>query len=105
MLNNPNFDSVLLGAICMASVVAGLFFLRFWRNTKDRFFLYFAISFFLEGVNRFLIGLTAHPNEGQPLFYLIRAIAYVLIIVAIVHKNRVARAEEKPAEAVLPGRR
>ena len=39
-------DFMLLGAISMASLIAGLFFLRFWKDTGDRFFLFFAVSFF-----------------------------------------------------------
>jgi hypothetical protein len=36
-------NAALLGAIAMASLVAALFFLRFWRDTKDRLFLFFSI--------------------------------------------------------------
>src|SRR5688500_11476413 len=78
---------VLLGAIAMASMVAGLFFLRFWKDTKDRFFLFFAISFFVEGLNRFALGLTADPNEGRPVFYFVRFLSFCLILAAIAHKN------------------
>ncbi|HEX6435777.1 MAG TPA: DUF5985 family protein [Candidatus Binatia bacterium] len=41
-------DFMLLGAISMASLIAGLFFLRFWKDTGDRFFLFFAVSFLIE---------------------------------------------------------
>ena len=78
---------ILLGAIAMASVTAGLFFLRFWKKTGDRFFLFFAVSFCLEGLNRALLGLTANPDEGIPFFYLIRLFAFVIILVAIADKN------------------
>lgn len=60
-------DLMLLGAISMASLVAGLFFLRFWRDTGDRFFLFFAVAFLVEGVNRAALGLSGDPNEGRPL--------------------------------------
>ena len=33
------------GAITMGSLVIALFFLRFWRSSGDRFFIYFALSF------------------------------------------------------------
>ena len=35
---------ILIGAIAMGWLVAGLFFFRFWRQTGDRFFLWFALS-------------------------------------------------------------
>jgi hypothetical protein len=44
-LRSCRMDFVLLGAISMASLIAGLFFLRFWKDTGDRFFLFFAVSF------------------------------------------------------------
>lgn len=77
----------LLGAIAMASLVAGLFFLRFWKDTKDRFFLFFSISFFVEGVNRFALAMTSNPNEERPFVYFVRFLAFLLIFVAIVDKN------------------
>jgi uncharacterized membrane protein HdeD (DUF308 family) len=78
---------ILLGAIVMASLIAGLFFLRFWKDTKDRFFLFFAVSFFVEGLNRFALAMSNDPNEGRPLFYFVRFLSFVLILVAIVYKN------------------
>ena len=81
-------NQVLLGAIAMASLTVGLFFLRFWRKTGDRFFLFFAASFFVEGVNRAVLGLASVPGELEPLIYLIRLFSFVLILAAIVDKNR-----------------
>ncbi len=80
-------DLMLLGAISMASLVAGLFFLRFWRDTRDRLFLFFASSFLIEGLNRAALALSSDPNEGRPFFYFVRFLSFVLILVAIVQKN------------------
>lgn len=80
-------DLMLLGAIAMASLVAGLFFLRFWRDTGDRLFLYFAVSFLVEGVNRAALGLSNDPNEARPFFYFVRFLSFLLILLAIVQKN------------------
>ena len=81
-------DLILLGAIAMASPVAALFSLRFWRQTRDRLFLFFALSFFVEGVNRVVPGLVRHPNEEQPFFYWVRLFSFLLIVIAILDKNR-----------------
>ncbi|HSF57543.1 MAG TPA: DUF5985 family protein [Candidatus Binatia bacterium] len=78
---------VLLGAIAMASLVAGLFFLRFWKDTRDRFFLFFSVSFFVEGLNRFALAMTSDPNEGRPFFYFVRFLSFLLILIAIIDKN------------------
>jgi uncharacterized membrane protein HdeD (DUF308 family) len=82
---------MLLGAIAMGSFVAGLFFLRFWRDTGDRLFLFFAISFLVEGINRWALGLSGDPNEGRPFFYFVRLLSFLLILIAIVQKNRSKR--------------
>jgi hypothetical protein len=72
----------------MATLVASLFFLRFWKDTRDRFFLFFAVAFFVESLNRAVLGLTAVSQEDEPFFYLVRLFAFGLIIAAIVDKNR-----------------
>lgn len=80
--------TIFIGAIAMASLVVSLFFLRFWKTTRDRFFLFFAASFFLEAINRVLTGISVMQNEESPVYYLIRLIAYSLIIIAIIDKNK-----------------
>jgi hypothetical protein len=76
------------GAIVMGYAVAGLFFLRFWRQTRDRLFLIFAVSFWLLGLQRLALALTTQLVESQTGLYLVRLFAFLLILVAIVDKNR-----------------
>lgn len=80
--------SVLLGAIIMASAIAALFFLKFWRQTRDRFFLLFAAAFAIDAATRFMLALYPYSSEQEPLFYVGRLVTFGLIIVAIVAKNR-----------------
>ena len=87
-------NEMLAGAIAAGSVVAALFFLRFWRSTRDRFFLYFALSFFIEGSNRFLLGFMGWLHEEAPAYYLVRLVAYGLILVAILEKNHPGRKKQ-----------
>ena len=81
---------MMLGAIAMANFVAGMFFLRFWRQSRDRFFLFLATSFFVETVNRVGLALQPNPSDGVPVLYCVRLLAYLLILVAIADKNRSA---------------
>jgi hypothetical protein len=81
-------DQMLMGAIALASLLASLFFFRFWRSTRDRFFLYFALSFLIEGLNRINAGLMMTMREDDPPYYLVRLLAYGLILLAIWEKNR-----------------
>jgi hypothetical protein len=79
----------IMGAIAMASAIVALFFLRFWRDTGDRLFGIFALAFLLLGITR--IGLAASHDpltEGETFWYWVRLAAFLLILVAIVDKNR-----------------
>ena len=80
-------EAFLLGVIATASVTAGLFFLKFWRDTRDSFFLAFAASFLIEGINRIAMLFLPRPNEGSPWIYLVRLLAFLLILLAILRKN------------------
>ena len=81
-------NSVLSGAVAMASFVAVLFFLKFWRQTRDRLFLLFALAFGVDSIMRVLLGLDQVKGEAEPFFYLARLASFLLIIAAIVQKNR-----------------
>jgi uncharacterized membrane protein len=77
------------GAVFSLCCVAGLFFLRFWRKTRDRFFAFFAVSFWLMALHRLvMLVLRASHDEYVIAAYLIRLLSFVLILVAIVDKNR-----------------
>ena len=83
-----SLSSLLSGAVAMASFAATLFFLKFWRQTLDRFFLLFALAFALDAATRLALGLTSISAEIEPIFYITRLLTYALIIAAIVVKNR-----------------
>jgi hypothetical protein len=81
-------DAVLIGGIGAAYLVAALVFLRFWRSSHDRFFIFFFWSFLIEGVNRVLFFVAVGLDEYEPVYYLVRVVSYGLIIIAVVDKNR-----------------
>jgi hypothetical protein len=85
IMQSLNF--ILVGAIAMATVTTGVFFLRFWKMTKDRFFLFFAAAFLIEGINRFFLGTLNEANDNSTIHYVIRVLSYGLILIAIVDKN------------------
>jgi hypothetical protein len=82
---------MLLGGVAVACFVAGLFFLRYWLSTRDRFFFFFMLSFWIEAANRVDMGLTRSWNEDLPVHYIVRLLSYGLILVAIWDKNRPGR--------------
>jgi hypothetical protein len=84
---NTVLSSVMLGAAAMASLVAALFFLRFWRQSRDRLFLWFSLAFAIDAATRLMLGLGHISDEQQPFFYLARLATFCVIIFAIVQKN------------------
>jgi hypothetical protein len=83
---------VLLQGICaLACAAIGLVFLRFWRESRERLFAYFAIGFALMAVSWVLLGLESPAADNRPYIYGLRLAAFLLITAAIIDKNREAR--------------
>jgi peptidoglycan/LPS O-acetylase OafA/YrhL len=76
------------GAVAMGYFVAGLFFLKFWARTRDELFAAFAAAFGLLALEQLLLVWSGLPREEQTWFYLMRLVAFLLIIGAILRKNR-----------------
>lgn len=81
------------GAILMGYAVAGVFFWRFWRLTRDRLFMIFALSFWVLGIDRLLVVVMGYETHSY--LYVIRLLAYLLILWGIVEKN--GRQAPRPA--------
>ena len=81
----------LSGAVVLGYVTCALFFLRFWKRTRESLFLAFAMAFILLGVGQTALALGNVPTEERGSLYLIRLAAYLLILFAIYRKNRGAR--------------
>lgn len=84
------------GVLFTTSVVITLYFVRFWRKTRDRLFLYFGAAFMLMALNRGALSLVADESETRTYLYVVRLIAFVIIIVAIVDKNRAFKQAAPP---------
>lgn len=74
----------------MGYAVAGLLFLRLWKRTKDQLFAAFAVAFWILGVARLCLSLTSESLEGT-VFYLLRLLAFLIIIGAIWRKNALSK--------------
>lgn len=91
-------NAFLDGASVVASVAIALFFARFWRRTGDRLFAIFALAFAVFAVNRLVLFLLDPRTENTTVLYLVRLAAFVLILVAIVDRNRRDDTTEEPPE-------
>ena len=81
----------LSGAVALGFLVCALFFLRFWSRTRDELFIAFAMAFALLGIGQSVLALASFPDEDRGSLYLFRLVAFAIILVAIVRKNRSAK--------------
>jgi hypothetical protein len=75
------------GVLTAGYLVAAAFFLKFWSKTREPLLMIFACAFALLAAGQALLGLTDLPREEQTQIYLLRLIAFVLIIAGIVWTN------------------
>jgi len=79
---------LLSGMLAMSYLVAGLFFLRYWKVSRDRLFAFFAAAFALFAANRLALGAMGMPQESLHLIYLLRLGGFAVLIGGIIDKNR-----------------
>ena len=85
---NPSFAVFLQGVSATGAWIAGLLFLRFWRQSHDRLFAFFAGAFWLLALSWALLGLTSPTEETRAYIYAIRLVAFLMMIVGMIDKNR-----------------
>jgi hypothetical protein len=90
-----DLNQFLLGASALAFGVAGLFFLRFWRQTQDRLFVIFALAFWLLALTRLGVALSGSISEPYTWLVSVRLVAYLLILLAIADKNNFGRGRRR----------
>jgi uncharacterized membrane protein HdeD (DUF308 family) len=78
----------LSGALMLACVASALFFFRFWQKSADRLFAILALAFLLIAVERTVLAFVPVEHEGRHLIFLVRLLAFVLIILGVIDKNR-----------------
>lgn len=81
-------NNFLSGAIMVCYLATGLFFFRFWKQTRDRLLLMFSSAFCLLGINQIGFLFAEEGSAGRSYIYLIRLTAFILILIAVIDKNR-----------------
>ena len=80
--------SFVQGAVAMGCILAGVFFLRFWRESRDRLFLHFASAFWMLGASYVVLGVVAFATEWRVYVFVVRLLAFCMILYGIIDKNR-----------------
>lgn len=70
--------------------VAGLFFIRSWMKTQDRLLGIFGLAFWILAVERIVLLCLGEgsTNEYSAYIYCMRLLAFIMILIGIIDKNR-----------------
>jgi len=79
------------GLLTAMSATISLFFLKFFRESRDRLFAFFAAGFALLGLYWATPTLFTVHSETQHYWFLIRLGGFLLIIAGVIDKNRARR--------------
>lgn len=80
--------NTIYGAVIMGCLTTAGFFLGFWRRSRDRFFSFFALAFLLLGLSWLVLMVMGEAYRFNPVIYLSRLTAFLVIIIAVMDKNR-----------------
>jgi drug/metabolite transporter (DMT)-like permease len=72
----------------MACWVIATLFIRYWRATRDRLFLFFGLAFVILSLSWLALAIFDPANEHRHYALVPRLVAFLLIIFGIVDKNR-----------------
>ena len=81
----------LSGAVTLAYLVSSLFFLKFYWKSRDMLFAWFALAFLVFAGQRVALSFFGRDDEDNTLFYSVRLVAFLLILVGIIQKNMRSR--------------
>lgn len=76
------------GALTIAYAIIALFFYKFRSRSGDRLFTLFALAFLILSGQRLVLTVAREWGENSVWLYSLRLLAFVVIVYAIVDKNR-----------------
>ncbi|MBA3394380.1 MAG: hypothetical protein H0T89_17170 [Deltaproteobacteria bacterium] len=85
---NADITLFIHGALTLACFLVGVKFLKFWHSSRDRFFLWFAAAFLVFATGWVIRAFAETSAEDVHYVYVPRLLAFMLIIAAILDKNR-----------------
>lgn len=84
----------LRGGTMMSLLAIGVHFLVYWLVSRDRLFFFFSIAFICLALSQ-ATAITQAETDHGPHTYLIRLVAFILIIAGIIEKNLPKKQVEK----------
>jgi hypothetical protein len=81
-------NQFLWGMVAALSLVAAVFFWKFWRRTRETLFVALAAGFGLLAAHWAALGVLNPGDETRHYLYIVRFLAFVVMIAGVVAKNR-----------------
>ena len=81
----------LWGMLTMATLMAALFFLRYWRMGRDRLFLFLSLAFVAMSATWVALATVGPSYQHRDIVYWLRLLAFTVIIIGVFDKNRRSR--------------
>lgn len=79
---------LLWGALILGCTSVALFFVRFWVLSRDRLFLFISTAFAFLALNWTGLAVIPFEAESRHYAYVLRLVAFVLLIIGVIDKNR-----------------
>lgn len=87
-MNDETQQAFLRGALFLGCVVIGLIFLKYWKETRDRLFVFFVAAFWLLGAHWVALTIVDPPVETKHYLFLLRLAAFLSLLIGVLDKNR-----------------
>ena len=79
---------LLHGACATTCIVIALFFVRYWRASSDRLFVFFGAAFAMLALHWVGLALLNPADDERHWLYAFRLVAFSSIIAGVIDKNR-----------------
>jgi len=85
---NHDLITFVQGISATAAWASGLLFVRVWRQSHDPLFGFFGAAFWLLAASWVLLAVSSPTEETRPYIYGVRLVAFALLIIGMLEKNR-----------------
>ena len=76
------------GVLATSCLVVAMFFLHYWRDSRERLFMFFSAAFALMAVQWTASALSGTDEKHHAYLLILRILAFLCIIAGIMDRNR-----------------
>jgi Family of unknown function (DUF5985) len=76
------------GVLATGSLMVAMFFLHYWRSSRERLFVFFSAAFALMALQWTASALSGTDEARHAYLLILRILAFVCIIAGVLERNR-----------------